>query len=108
MHIFKKSKIEKKKKIEQQSVKNHMFLGASILEGFWKVLKGFWEAKILDFRIFFDVFSTRILKSASKSEKSSKNRSKTDQKAHETHWHSAGDPSFFAPNLPKGSKILEK
>ena len=32
---------------------------------FWKdfgrVLEGFWEAKILDFRIFFTIFSTQIL-----------------------------------------------
>ena len=36
MHIFKKSKIEKKKNIEQKSMKNRMFFGTSILKAFWE------------------------------------------------------------------------
>ena len=36
MHTFKKLKIEKKKKIEQKSMKNRMFFGTSILKGFWR------------------------------------------------------------------------
>ena len=57
--IFKKSKIEKKKNIEQKSMKNRMFFGTSILKGFWK---GF--GRVLGsqnprfshiFRCFFDV-----------------------------------------------------
>ena len=33
------------------------------------VLGGFWEAKILDFRTFFDVFSMSFFKRASEDEK---------------------------------------
>ena len=43
------------------------------LGGFWKgfgrVLGGFWEAKILDFHAFFDVFSMSFLKSVSEEQK---------------------------------------
>ena len=36
---------------------------------FGRVLGGFWEAKILDFRIFFDVFSKSFLKHAREEQK---------------------------------------
>ena len=41
-------------KIIQKSIKNRMFLGTSIGIGFWEE---FPEAKILDFEIFFAIFS---------------------------------------------------
>ena len=48
--IFKKSRIPKKTKFMQKSMKNCMFFGISILRGFWmrlgRVLRGFEEAKI--------------------------------------------------------------
>ena len=56
--IFKKSRIPKKTKFRQKSMKNRMFFGTSILKAFWldfgRVLGEVWETKILDFRIFFD------------------------------------------------------
>ena len=39
-----------------------MFFGTSISKVFYEVLGGFWEAKILNFRIFFDVFSMSFFK----------------------------------------------
>ena len=46
---------------------------AWILEGSWidfeRILGGFWEAKILDFRIFFDVFSMSFFDRNSEGEK---------------------------------------
>ena len=55
--IFKKSRIPKKTKFKQKSMKNRMFFGTSILKAFWldfgRVLGEVWETKILDFRIFF-------------------------------------------------------
>ena len=63
MHIFKKSKIEKKKNIEQKSMKNRMFFGTSILKGFWegfgRVLGGFGES--FGFEKDFQWISNRIL-----------------------------------------------
>ena len=38
-----------------------------------KVLGGFWEAKILDFRSFFDIFSMRNFDCNSRGEKIEKN-----------------------------------
>ena len=38
------------------------FLGPRFWQDFGRVLGGVWEAQILDFRIFFDVFSKQILK----------------------------------------------
>ena len=59
MHIFKKSKIEKKKNIEQKSMKNRMFFGTSILIGFWegfgRGLGGQNPRFSHIFRCFFDV-----------------------------------------------------
>ena len=46
-----------KKKIVQKLSKFACFLGPRFWKGFGRVLGGFWEAKILDFRTFFDVFS---------------------------------------------------
>ena len=40
-----------------------------ILKDFWKVLEGVWEAKILDFRTFFDVFSMSFFNRDSEGEK---------------------------------------
>ena len=37
-------------------MKNPCFFGHRFWKDFGKVLGGLWEAKILDFRIFFDVF----------------------------------------------------
>ena len=56
MHILKKLTIEKKKNIEQKSMRNRMFFGTSILKDLERVRAGFWEAKILDFRSCFDGF----------------------------------------------------
>ena len=53
-----------------------MFFGTSILKGFGEVLGRFWEAKILNFRIFFDDFSKQILEDVSEGEKIEKNRKK--------------------------------
>ena len=61
MHIFKKSKIEKTKKLEK-SMKNRMFFGTSILDGFRRVLGWFWEAQNLDFRILFGDLAISISK----------------------------------------------
>ena len=58
MHIFKKSKIEKKQKIEQKSLKNRMFFGSAILEafgkGFGRVLGSPNPRFLHFFRYFFD------------------------------------------------------
>lgn len=44
---------------------NRMFVGTSILKGFWEgfgmVLGGFWDTEILDFRICFVIFSVQNL-----------------------------------------------
>ena len=46
-------------------MKNRMFFGTSILNGFWeglgRVLERFWDAQIHDFRAFFVVFSMQNL-----------------------------------------------
>ena len=44
---------------------------------FGRVLGGVWEAKILDFRTFFDVFSMSFFKRASEGEKIEKKCEKT-------------------------------
>ena len=60
MHILKKSTIRKKKKNEQESMKNCMFFGTSILDGFWagfgEVLAGQNPRFSHFFRCFFEAF----------------------------------------------------
>ena len=58
-------------------MKNRMFFGTSISEAFCKDFGKILEAKILDFRIFFDVFSMSFFKRASEGEKIAKNAKKT-------------------------------
>ena len=53
-------------------MKNRMFFGTWILDGIWKVLGGVWEAKILNFRAFFHVFSMLFCKRGSEAKKSTK------------------------------------
>ena len=77
MHIFKKSEIENIKKIQPKSMKAGMFFGTSILIGFWKIWGGLWKAKILDFRIFFNVFSMSFFECDSGGEKIDKKCEKT-------------------------------
>ena len=50
-------------------MKNRMFVGTSISEAFWKDFGRVLESKILDFCIFFDVFSMSFFKRASEGEK---------------------------------------
>ena len=49
--------------------KNAVFLDLRFGGLFGGVWEGFWEAKILDFRTFFDVFSKSFLKCVSEGEK---------------------------------------
>ena len=49
--------------------KNAVFLAVRLGGFFKRVWEGFWEAKILDFRIFFDVFSKSFLKRVPEGEK---------------------------------------
>ena len=76
MNIFKKSKIETMKQIEPKSMKICMFFGISILRDLGRVLGGFGDAKILDFRSFFDVISKQYLKRVSMQLGESKNLEK--------------------------------
>ena len=46
---------------------------------FGRVLGGFWEAKILDFRIFFDVFSKHFSSNVLEGKKIEKNRPTRDR-----------------------------
>ena len=57
-------------------MKNRMFFGTSISEAFCKDFGRGLEAKILDFRIFFDVFSKSFLKRASEGQKIEQNAEK--------------------------------
>ena len=46
----------------ENASKKSFFFGTSFLEVFWTSFERFWEAKNIDFRAFFDVFSKLNLK----------------------------------------------
>ena len=54
-------------------MKNRMFFGTLILEGFWEDFGRVWEVQILDFSNFFDVTSKQNLKRVSDRQKIAKN-----------------------------------
>ena len=54
---------------EKGTQKNAVFLDLRFGGLFGRVWEGFWEAKILDFRSFFDVFSKWFLKRVPEGEK---------------------------------------
>ena len=54
-------------------MKNRMFFGTLILEGFWEDFGRVWEVQILDFSNFFDVISKQNLKRVSDRQKIAKN-----------------------------------
>ena len=58
---------------EQKIVKNRMFFGTLILEGFGEDFGRVWETQILDFSSFFDVISKQNLKRISDRQKIAKN-----------------------------------
>ena len=74
--IFKVSSNNFFKKIVQKLSKFACFLGPRFWKGFGRVLGGFWEAKILDFRTFFAVFSMQNFECNLEGQKKRKKRKK--------------------------------
>jgi len=56
MHISKKSKIENNQNMEHKSMKICIFLGTSILDGFWEGLGRVLGGQSLRFLQFFHIF----------------------------------------------------
>ena len=89
---------------KQKSMKNRMFFGTSILSGFSKLLEGVWEAKILNFRTFFDVFSMSFFECGSEG-------AKIDQKCeNQEFWapktHPKCPQNAFKIDVPKNMRFF--
>ena len=65
--------------IDQKTTKINMFFGHRFGVALGWVLEGVWEAKNLNFRTFFDVFSKQILKEFLAGQKIEKNGQQSDK-----------------------------
>ena len=74
--------VKKHEKSIPKSIKIVCFFGPRFWRHFGRVLGGFWEPEILDFRTFFDVFSKQILKRVSEGQKIDQNGPKDADDAH--------------------------